>query len=230
MDLQSSNPNQQSIEQSNAADTQWSKMVPTAGHFGGTWGEEDEDLTNVWTGIPNSNNSLTHQSSQLNMNSTSASNVFNNRQPNSINCDKGNLQLLSNTNSNKNWISDDNENWGESIKTGNEWETTPADISVLNANLTPKADASAENWNFYPGGGKMNSAVVPNHNQAAGWSTEIDNKAIANEPDIDNGTSLWGNPQGQNKVLWKEENNKQGNNNSQVVINNGKRLVKNDFI
>lgn len=138
---------QQSIDQqtncmigsgnSNGNENQWiSKLVPQTANqtaqsnlnlhrFGGIWGE-DEDLSNVWIGIPNnsSQNSLqNHQSNQnqlSNLNNTSStttsSNVFNNRQPNSINCDKGqtssssNLQLLSN--SNKNWISDDN-NWGD---------------------------------------------------------------------------------------------------------------------
>ena len=102
---------QQPIEQ---ADTQWKKLVAgTASHFGGTWGEE-EDMSNVWTGIP-SGSAAGSQANQLVANqlannqtrSTSATSIF---RQNSINCGKANAQLLSN---NSNWISDDNENWGK---------------------------------------------------------------------------------------------------------------------
>lgn len=103
---------QQPIEQT---DTQWKKLVSTTSHFGGTWGEE-EDLSNVWTGIPNNTASVNSNNQQLtnsnNQTSTSInSNVFRQTQ-NSINSAKSNLQLLPN-NSNKNRISEDNENWGK---------------------------------------------------------------------------------------------------------------------
>jgi len=227
LDLQASNLNQQSIEQANNADTQWSKLQATANHFGGHWGEE-EDLSNVWCGIPNSSqNSATNQ----NVNSsTSTSNVFNNRQPNSINCDKGNLQLLTaNPNTIKNWISDDNHNnnnnnnWNDSIKTSNDNWDNSADISMLNSNLSTTKPENTE-WNYYPTN-KLSSAVLPNQTVAS-WSNEAD-KTMPNESgDIDNGTSLWGNPQGQNKALiWQKEENKQRNN-SQAIINNVEQWKK----
>lgn len=110
---------------------------------------------------------------------------------------------------------------GETIKTGPaEWENAP-DISMLNsANSvsTPKsAGDAAESWSFYPN--KMNASAAVG-NPVAGWSAAdlADKTAIMADASVDDGTSLWGNPQGQNKVLlWKEENNKARN--SQAISN-----------
>lgn len=99
------------------AEAQWKKLVAgTATHFGGTWGEE-EDMSNVWTGIPNSgpagsqaNQLVANQLAAANNQTRSTSATSNVFRQNSINCGKANAQLLSN---NSNWISDDNENWGK---------------------------------------------------------------------------------------------------------------------
>lgn len=115
--LQSSNV-QQPIEQ---ADTQWKKLVAgTATHFGGHWDEQEEDMTNVWTGIPsgcggNQTNQLVANQLAANNQTRSTSATSNVFRQNSINCGKANAQLLSN---NSNWISDDNENWGTNLLFG----------------------------------------------------------------------------------------------------------------
>lgn len=113
---------------------------------------------------------------------------------------------------------------GETIKTGPaEWENAP-DISMLNsANSvsTPKsASDAAESWSFYPTANKLNASAAVG-NPVAGWSAaDLADKAASSLADasVDDGTSLWGNPQGQNKVLlWKEENSKARN--SQAISN-----------
>lgn len=211
---------QSPIEQvTNQGDTQWKKLAVNSNHsFGGTWGEE-EDLSNVWTGIPNS---ATNQLLNNSNSTSSQNNVFRQQTQNSINCDKGNnLQLLSNqTNQNKNWISDNfSNNWGESIKTGNEWETLPDVLNsqndLLNSSTPKTADnVTNKNWNY-----------MQNAKANSNWSNDMDKQQQSqqqlnehSQTSIDDGTSLWGNPQGQTKVLsWKEENGKQRN--SQAINN-----------
>lgn len=97
-------------------------------------------------------------------------------------------------------------------------------LNSANSVSTPKsAGDTAESWNFYPTANKLNpSAAVGN--PVAGWSAPdlvMDKSAGGGglaDASVDDGTSLWGNPQGANKVLlWKEENSKARN--SQAISN-----------
>ena len=94
-------------------------------------------------------------------------------------------------------------------------------LNSANSVSTPKsASDAADSWSFYPTANKLNPSAVVGNPVAAWSAADLADKAAASLADasVDDGTSLWGNPQGQNKVLhWKEKEEKARN--SQAISN-----------
>ncbi|RWS10840.1 trinucleotide repeat-containing gene 6A protein-like isoform X1 [Dinothrombium tinctorium] len=158
-------------------------------HIGGTWGE-DEDASNVWTGVPSSNGPSNNHNS--NWGSETGTNVWN----------AGGDKQWGGQNQNSSW-GDPEPNSGADNGTslwGRDSSQNSSNSHNHNSNNSNKSESSFGTWSP-PAAQPPKKEVI----QATGWE---DDASTADKRNIDDGTALWGNPTRQSKVShWKETQN-----------------------